>query len=154
MRISEACGLKVRDVHLDADTPHITLRRNDARELKTKSSERVIPLVGASLSSMQYLLPMCINEYVFPRYIGKENNKLKNDNASAACKKRLISLLGTNCPTSHSFRHTMNTRLRNVGCPKVMRYEMLGCARDISDNYGPPTDLQIKKKVLNQTLIG
>ena len=154
MRISEACGLRVMDVHLDVETPHITLRRNDARELKTKSSERLIPLVGASLSSMQYLLPMCINEYVFPRYIGKENNKLKNDNASAACKKRLISLLGTNCPTSHSFRHTMNTRLRNVGCPKDMRNEMLGWARDISDNYGSPTDLQIKKKFLNQTLIG
>ena len=154
MRISEACGLRVTDVHLDVETPHITLRRNDARELKTKSSERLIPLVGASLSSMQYLLPMCINEYVFPRYIGKENNKLKNDNASAACKKRLISLLGTDCPTSHSFRHTMNTRLRNVSCPKDMRNEMLGWARDISDNYGSPTDLQIKKKFLNQTLIG
>ena len=153
MRVSEACGLRVMDVHLDAETPHITLRRNDARELKTKSSERVIPLVGASLSSMQYLLPMCINEYVFPRYIDKENNKLKNDNASAACKKRLNSLLGTDCPTSHSFRHTMNTRLRNVSCPKDIRNEMLGWARDISDNYGSPTDLQIKEKYLNQTLI-
>ena len=153
MRVSEACGLRVMDVHLNAETPHITLRRNDARELKTKSSERVIPLVGASLSSMQYLLPMCINEYVFPRYIDKENNKLKNDNASAACKKRLNSLLGTDSPTSHSFRHTMNTRLRNVSCPKDIRNEMLGWARDISDNYGSPTDLQIKEKYLNQTLI-
>tara|TARA_Y100000813_G_scaffold103883_1_gene74218 strand:+ start:13 stop:984 length:972 start_codon:yes stop_codon:yes gene_type:complete len=153
MRVSEACGLRVMDVHLDAETPHITLRRNDARELKTKSSQRVIPLVGASLSSMQYLLPMCINEYVFPRYIDKENNKLKNDNASAACKKRLNSLLGTDSPTSHSFRHTMNTRLRNVSCPKDIRNEMLGWARDISDNYGSPTDLQIKEKYLNQTLI-
>ena len=108
MRVSEACGLRVMDVHLDAETPHITLRRNDARELKTKSSQRVIPLVGASLSSMQYLLPMCINEYVFPRYIDKGNNKLKNDNASAACKKRLNSLLGTDC-NSHSFRHNEYT---------------------------------------------
>ena len=152
MRISEACGLRVTDVHLDVETPHITLRRNDARELKTKSSERLIPLVGASLSSMQYLLPMCINEYVFPRYIGKENNKLKNDNASAACKKRLISLLGTDCPTSHSFRHTMNTRLRNVSCPKDMRNEMLGWARDISDNYGSPTDLSKKANYLWKTV--
>ena len=152
MRISEACGLRVSDVHLDVETPHITLRRNDARELKTKSSERLIPLVGASLSSMQYLLPMCINEYVFPRYIGKENNKLKNDNASAACKKRLISLLGTDCPTSHGFRHTMNTRLRNVSCPKDMRNEMLGWARDISDNYGSPTDLSKKANYLWKTV--
>ncbi len=152
MRISEACGLKVTDVHLDVETPHITLRRNDVRELKTKSSERLIPLVGASLSSMQYLLPMCINEYVFPRYIGKENNKLKNDNASAACKKRLKSLLGADCPTSHSFRHTMNTRLRNVSCPKDMRNEMLGWARDISDNYGSPTDLSKKANYLWETV--
>ena len=152
MRMSEACGLRVTDVHLDVETPHITLRRNDARELKPKSSERLIPLVGASLSSMQYLLPMCINEYVFPRYIGKENNKLKNDNASAACKKRLVSLLGTDCPTSHSFRHTMNTRLRNVSCPKDMRNEMLGWARDISDNYGSPTDLSKKANYLWKTV--
>jgi hypothetical protein len=34
---------------LDAPIPHITLQPNSARRLKTDSSERRIPLVGASL---------------------------------------------------------------------------------------------------------
>ena len=152
MRISEVCGLKVEDVHLTVETPYIDLHRNDARDLKTKSSQRLIPLVGSALSAMQYLLPMCIHEYVFPRYINKENNKLKNDNASAACKKRLKSLFGNDCPTSHSFRHTMNTRLRNADCPKDVRNEILGWARDISDFYGSPTDLRKKANYLWKTI--
>jgi integrase len=60
------------------------------------------------------------------------NCLIKNDNASAACKKRLIALLGKDAPTSHGFRHTLQTRLRNVECPKQIRDELSGWAKDIN----------------------
>jgi hypothetical protein len=43
------CGLERNDVVLDAPIPHITLQPNSARGPKTGSSERSVPLVGASL---------------------------------------------------------------------------------------------------------
>ena len=49
MRLSEAVGLLVDDIVLDADQPHINLTIHPHRRLKTDASERIIPLVGCSL---------------------------------------------------------------------------------------------------------
>ena len=49
MRLSEACGLHACDIHLDDDTPYIDLVDHPWRRLKTPSSNRQVPLVGASL---------------------------------------------------------------------------------------------------------
>ena len=49
MRLSEALGLKVSDIKLDEEIPYLNIIPNTARRLKTKSSERQIPLVGSSL---------------------------------------------------------------------------------------------------------
>ena len=49
MRLSEVCGLLTSDIILDTDIPHIHLREHQWRRLKTSSSARKIPLVGASL---------------------------------------------------------------------------------------------------------
>ena len=46
MRLSEAAGLMLSDLHLDAETPHIHLVPHPHRRLKTASSERKIPLIG------------------------------------------------------------------------------------------------------------
>jgi hypothetical protein len=49
MRLSEAAGLHIDDIKLDYEIPHIDLKPNAWRSLKTKGSQRQIPLVGASL---------------------------------------------------------------------------------------------------------
>ena len=46
MRLAEAAGLLVSDIKLNNEVPHITLRKHTWRSLKTKGSERDIPLVG------------------------------------------------------------------------------------------------------------
>ena len=48
MRLAEAAGLKIDDLNLEHQYPHLTLKPYVHRSLKTKASERVIPLVGAS----------------------------------------------------------------------------------------------------------
>ena len=55
MRLSEALGLKIEDLHLEDTIPYVTITPNSARKLKTKSSAREIPLVGASLWAAQQL---------------------------------------------------------------------------------------------------
>ena len=152
MRVKECCGLMVTDINLDAETPHLKLYKNNVRDLKTKSSKRLVPLVGLSLSAMQAAIANTSNEYIFPRYVSEKDKLVKNDTASAACNKRLTSLLGKGAPTSHSFRHTMQTRLRNVECPKDVRDELGGWAKDISDNYGSPADLKLKAKYMTAAL--
>jgi integrase len=49
MRLSEAAGLHVDDIKLDCEIPHIDLKPHAWRGLKTRGSQRQIPLVGASL---------------------------------------------------------------------------------------------------------
>ena len=49
MRLAEAAGLKRDDLNLEHQYPHITLKPYVHRSLKTKASERIIPLVGVSL---------------------------------------------------------------------------------------------------------
>ena len=49
MRLSEAAGLAREDIVLDAEIPYVIIRPHPWRCLKTKGSERTLPLVGASL---------------------------------------------------------------------------------------------------------
>ena len=48
MRLAEAAGLLASDIHLDADVPHIALRKTPWRSLKTEVSA-TSRLVGMSL---------------------------------------------------------------------------------------------------------
>jgi len=45
MRLAEAAGLAMNDICLDEELPHISIRTHSWRRLKTRSSERIVPLV-------------------------------------------------------------------------------------------------------------
>ena len=49
VRLSEATGLKISDLKVDGPTPCVHITPNPIRRLKTKQSERLVPLIGASL---------------------------------------------------------------------------------------------------------
>jgi hypothetical protein len=49
MRLAEACGLSIEDLKLEGEYPHVIVKPHQWRRLKTHSSQRIIPLVGASL---------------------------------------------------------------------------------------------------------
>jgi integrase len=148
-RVSESCSLSMADVHgLDGDIPFLTLHKNPFRKLKTKSSIRFIPLTGLALEYVRSVK----GKWLFPRHIDEAAKRVKNDNGSAAAKKRIQSVLGDDAPTSHSFRHTMATRLRDAECPKDKRDEMLGWSSGVSDRYGSPADVRIKANYLEKSL--
>ncbi|HIF58985.1 MAG TPA: integrase [Rhodospirillales bacterium] len=87
MRLSEAIGLHKDDVQLEGRFPHITLKTHPWRRLKTRGSERTIPLVGVSLWATRRACEKSKNSFLFPRYCSEEKNKANS--ASAALNKWL-----------------------------------------------------------------
>ncbi|MDA7426754.1 DUF6538 domain-containing protein [Thalassococcus lentus] len=58
MRPVEAIGLELADILLDHEVPHVHVRKNAVRGLKTDHSERLLPLLGVSLDAAQELTAM------------------------------------------------------------------------------------------------
>ena len=146
MRSSEAVGLASEDIKLGT-IPHVVLHKNPMRRLKNRSSKRIIPLVGSSLAAAHCL--DLSEEWIFPKYLKSKNGK---NSANASINNRLHKILGPGSPTSHSFRHTLTTRLRSVECPEYMRKELGGWASSVSELYGSPTDIANKAKYIEQSL--
>ncbi|MDA9009455.1 tyrosine-type recombinase/integrase, partial [Alphaproteobacteria bacterium] len=55
MRPVEAIGLELDDIFLDHPVPHVHVRRNSTRGLKTDHSERLLPLLGVSLDAAKHM---------------------------------------------------------------------------------------------------
>ena len=151
LRINECCGLQKSDLKLEDQYPHLVIQRNPFRPLKTKQSQRVVPLVGAALVATKKAFATTKGEWLFERYINSEEKRTKNTSASNAVNKRLRSLLGDDSPTCHSFRHTIQTRLREVNCPEQIRNELGGWTKTLSQTYGSTSDLKNKTDYLTQT---
>ncbi len=56
MRPVEAIGLELADIDLNHEIPHVHVRKNATRGLKTDHSERLLPLVGVSLDAAKALV--------------------------------------------------------------------------------------------------
>ena len=115
MRLSEAAGLSKDDLKVNESIPYVDIKPHPWRSLKTKSSVRKVPLVGASLWSARRILESDDDgPFAFPLYT---NEKMTNSNsASAALNKWLRNRLGEG-NVIHGFRHSMRDRLRAVECP-------------------------------------
>ena len=113
MRLAEAAGLAREDIILDANQPFISLQAHSWRRLKTKSSARHIPLIGASLWAAKRIKEHN-GIYAFPRYCDGE--VCNANSASAALNKWMKSVIGSEY-VIHGLRHSMRDRLRAVECP-------------------------------------
>ena len=113
MRLSEATGLLASDIILETNIPHINLVNHPWRRLKTKGSNRVIPLIGSSLWAAKRVIS-ANNEYAFPRYTNEK--KCNANSASNGLNKWLKPRIPNDC-VIHSFRHSQRDRLRAVQCP-------------------------------------
>ena len=135
MRLSEAAGLHIDDIKLDEEVPHIDLKRHSWRSLKTKGSQRQIPLVGVSLWAAQRIKETnTANPYAFPRYTSAKGTNANS--ASAAINKWLKPRVPEGCVV-HSFRHSLRDRLREVQCPSDMIDQIGGWATaGVGQGYG------------------
>ena len=151
-RLSEIAGLLVKDVCLDQETPHISIRRNQLRGLKTVTSERSVPLVGEALWAIHRALEDNPSEYLFPALV--KNGEFNSNSVSAALNKWLKDqdLRGPK-QTVHSFRHSIRDRLRNSGCPPDVADRIGGWKRQgVGEGYGVGHDLIVMHKAMTRMI--
>ena len=132
MRLAEAAGLHVDDIVL-GDVPYVYVKPHSWRSLKTASSERKIPLVGASLWAAQRVKAMS-NSYCFSRYV--DGTKCNSNSASAALNKWLKTATNQDV-VIHGLRHTFRDRLRAVEAPLDMIDQLGGWSlQSVGQGYG------------------
>jgi integrase len=151
MRLAEATGLKINDLVLDDEIPHVIIQPHSHRPLKTRSSERVIPLVGASLWAAQRIKRNVQCEYCFPRYTN--NDRTNANSASAALNKWIKVLTNNRDNTIHGFRHKFRDRLRAVNAPLEMIDQIGGWSvKTVGQSYGIGYDLLSIEKILRKVV--
>ena len=149
MRLGEGVGLLKSDINLNSDIPHISLIPHPWRRLKTKSSQRRIPLVGESLWACKRILKHNNDSiYAFPRYTSpKECN---TNSASATLNKWLKEKL-INDYVIHGFRHSFRDRLRAKECPSEIIDQLGGWSlRSVGEGYGRGYDLDVLHKWISK----
>ncbi|MDB3896889.1 tyrosine-type recombinase/integrase [Alphaproteobacteria bacterium] len=148
MRLAEAAGLAMNDIYLDEELPHISIQTHSWRRLKTRSSERVVPLVGASLWAAKRLHQRG-GAFAFPRYCNTEG--CNANSASAALNKWMKGIIG-NEYVIHGLRHSLRDRLRAVECPSDIIDQIGGWTTEgVGHGYGRGYTLEVMAKWMNLT---
>ena len=137
MRLSEALGLVWGDIHLEHEYPHISLKPHPWRRLKTHSSKRLIPLVGAAHEAVKITHRQRVSQFLFNSYT--DEKRCNNNSASAALHKWLKQYVPD--AVVHSFRHSFRDRLRNAGVQSEMIDQLGGRSnKTIGQAYGTGHD--------------
>lgn len=142
MRLAEATGLLLEDLHTEATPPFVRIAPHSWRSLKTDSSKRDVPLTGSSLwAANRILANRGSSRFAFPRY--NKGNSTNANSASAALNKWLKQYVPEGC-SMHSFRHSLRDRLRAVECPADIVDQIGGWQTDgVGHGYGEGYPLQV-----------
>jgi len=145
MRLAEAAGLSKDDfVRTSDQSLYARVRPHPWRRLKTKNSERDVPLEGAAQWAAERILAQAgASPFAFPRYTKTSTNA---NSASAALNKWLKDYVpeGT---SMHSFRHSMRDRLRAVECPSDIVDQIGGWQTEgVGHGYGSGYSLEVLTK--------
>ena len=134
MRLAEAAGLHIDDLHLDEKIPYVDIRPHSWRSLKTKGSQRQVPLVGASLWAAQRIKQTASSCFAFDRYT--DNQQCRANSASNALNKWMQTNFRDDI-VIHGFRHALRDRLRAVQCPSEIIDQIGGwTSGKIGEGYG------------------
>ena len=149
MRLSEALGLTKEDINLNHSIPHIRLIPHPWRGLKTKSSNRYIPLVKNSLwASLRVLEHNNDSNFAFPRYTSLKG--CNANSASAALNKWLKEKLSKQY-VIHGLRHSFRDRLRAIECPLEIIDQLGGWSfKSVGQGYGKGYELSVLGKWMNK----
>lgn len=136
-RLSEIVSLRPQDIRLDHDVPHIFIRAEQNRELKTGDSEREIPLVGVALAAMR----LCPNG--FDHYY--DRSTLVSANLMKAFKQR--DLLPSKDHVIYSLRHSFEDRMLEGGLDYGLRCALMG-HKNNRPEYGQGGSLVYRREQL------
>ena len=146
MRLSEALGLVWVDVVLEHEYPHIHITPHPWRRLKTSSSKRLIPLVGASLEAVKVMHRQCDGPFLFKSYASEDG--CNGNSCSATLNKWLKQHVSD--AVIHSFRHSFRDRLRNAGVQSEMIDQLGGWSRQsVGQGYGRGYSISVLNNAMN-----
>ena len=146
MRLAEAAGLHIDDFRLNEEIPCVNIRPHPWRPLKTKGSERQVPLFGASLWAAQRIRATASSCFAFPRYT--DNDHCNANSASNALNKWLKANFRDDI-VIHGFRHAIRDRLRAVQCPSEMIDQIGGWSSyNVGNLYGEGYKLELTHSYL------
>jgi len=149
MRLGEGVGLLKSDINLNCEIPHIRLIPHPWRRLKTKASERYIPLTKQAQWACQRILEHNKDSlFALPRYTSQ--NQCNTNSASAALNKWLKEKLSDKY-VIHGFRHSFRDRLRAVECPSEIIDQLGGWSlKSVGQGYGRGYELYVLNKWMNR----
>jgi len=150
MRLAEAAGLHINDLKLDEEIPYLDIKPHPWRSLKTKGSQRQVPLVGASLWAAQRIRANASSCFAFPRYT--DNTRCNANSASNALNKWLHANFRKDI-VIHGFRHAMRDWLRAVSCPSEMIDQIGGWSSGkVGEGYGEGFQLEQQMHWLSKAI--
>jgi len=149
MRLGEAVGLLKDDIILNNAVPHVKLIAHSWRGLKTKGSERCIPLVGASLWACKRLLEANYDSiFAFPKYCSEKG---ANANSASGALNKWLQENVSKQYVIHGFRHSLRDRLRAIECPSDI-VDAIGGWRTagVGQSYGNGYPLDVLERWMNR----
>jgi integrase len=135
-RLAEIFGLEPEDIKLESEIPHIWIRPREGYSLKTKTSERKIPLVGTALEAFKSF-PEGFEHLGNPDVFSNIVNKYLTAN----------NLRPTPQHSIYSLRHTFKDRLRDIEAPEEIIDDLMGHKKS-GPKYGRGYKLETKYKWL------
>jgi len=134
LRLSEALGLSTDDVCIDTPHPYVVIEPKPWRRLKTSDSERLVPLVGEALWSIQQATAESDTGHLFRGYC---DGQITKANSASAVLNKWLKIHVSKDIVVHSLRHAMRDRLRAVECPADIIDQIGGWSRKgVGENYG------------------
>ncbi len=130
-RPSEISNILPENIVMEHDIPHIRIRKQANRQLKTNASVRDIPLLGVSLIAMKNAVAG------FPRYQDKGN--LLSVSLLKAFRRR--SLFPTTDHRIYSFRHSFEKRMLEADLDYDLRCLLMG-HKNTRPQYGDGGSLE------------
>lgn len=138
-RPSEIMNLRPENIYLDHNIPHFHVKAVEGREIKSSSSDRLVPLVGVALEAMRQ------HPEGFPRYFDKEN--LFSNVAMKFLREN--ELLESANHYVYSLRHSYVDRLRQTDAPEDLRRSIVGhFDGSVHSGYGAGFPLERKLEVM------
>ncbi len=143
---AEIIGLANEDVKISKYNPYIVIRSNKFRSINNIYKRRVIPLVGLSLLSVKKNKNSESGSLFFNSYINNKQSFLALETRLNEKVKKF-----SNGKTCISFKYTLIERLKEIGCPEQIIYDVIGLANKESF-YGNETTFDIKSSWLGQVV--
>jgi integrase len=149
-RGAEITGLRVEDVKVEGETPHIVVTWHETRRVKSKASQRHVPLYGDALDAAKEALSLSRKgNMLFPKY-GREGGP---DAASAALMKHVRRATTDKLLVVNSLRHGMKDWLRLAEVAPLDQNLILGHALGgVGDRVygGAPAKLRITTEAMRR----